>query len=81
MQNKKPYRQQSMRGCVHQAMHCNVLEQFPASTTPRNTGTHYFPMNEQKLLKGLHAVLTQFRMLICEKQAKRESVSITDPTN
>lgn len=67
-----------MRGCVHQAMHCNALERFPASTIPRNIGTHYFPMNAQKLLKGLHAVLTQFQMSICEKEEKLESVSIIE---
>jgi hypothetical protein len=50
---------------VHQATGYSAWEQFPVSTIPKSSETHYFPSNEQIPKMALLGVSKQFQKLTC----------------
>lgn len=64
---KEAYQQQSRHEHVHLATGYTFLVEFLALTTLKSNGRHCYPMNGQKLLRGHHEVLEQFRKLSCNK--------------
>lgn len=50
------YPQRNRHECVHPAIWYIVLGEFLTLATPESNETHYYPMNEQELMRGHHEV-------------------------